>query len=85
MNQNVTNLKLAERGALLSIGAYIILSGIKLIAGQLFHSDALRADAFNNISDIIGNIAVLVGLKWHRNQLIPIINLDTGKWKTWQA
>ncbi|HEL1761208.1 TPA: cation transporter [Streptococcus suis] len=63
MNQNVTNLKLAERGALLSIGAYIILSGIKLVAGQLFHSDALRADAFNNISDIIGNIAVLVGLK----------------------
>lgn len=63
MNQNVTNLKIAERGALLSIGAYIILSGIKLVAGQLFHSDALRADAFNNISDIIGNIAVLVGLK----------------------
>ncbi|HEL2475197.1 TPA: cation transporter [Streptococcus suis] len=63
MNQNVTNLKLAERGALLSIGAYIILSGIKLVAGQLFHSDALRADAFNNISDIIGNIAVLVGLR----------------------
>ncbi|HFI0079749.1 cation diffusion facilitator family transporter [Streptococcus suis] len=63
MNQNVTNLKLAERGALLSIGAYIILSGIKLVAGQLFHSDALRADAFNNISDIIGNIAVLIGLK----------------------
>ncbi|CYV95970.1 cation transporter [Streptococcus suis] len=63
MNQNVTNLKLAERGALLSIGAYIVLSGIKLVAGQLFHSDALRADAFNNISDIIGNIAVLVGLK----------------------
>ncbi|HEM5054467.1 TPA: cation transporter [Streptococcus suis] len=63
MNQNVTNLKLAERGALLSIGAYIVLSGIKLVAGQLFYSDALRADAFNNISDIIGNIAVLVGLK----------------------
>ncbi|HEM4611055.1 TPA: cation transporter [Streptococcus suis] len=63
MNQNVTNLKLAERGALLSIGAYIVLSGIKLVAGQLFHSDALRADAFNNISDIIGNIAVLIGLK----------------------
>ena len=63
MNQTVSNLKLAERGALLSIGTYIVLSIIKLTAGQLFHSDALRADAFNNISDIIGNIAVLVGLK----------------------
>ncbi|MGQ7335748.1 cation diffusion facilitator family transporter [Streptococcus suis] len=63
MNQTVSNLKLAERGALLSIGTYIILSIIKLTAGQLFHSDALRADAFNNISDIIGNVAVLVGLK----------------------
>ena len=63
MNQTVSNLKLAERGALLSIGTYIVLSIIKLTAGQLFHSDALRADAFNNISDIIGNVAVLVGLK----------------------
>ena len=63
MNQTVSNLKFAERGALLSIGTYIVLSIIKLTAGQLFHSDALRADAFNNISDIIGNVAVLVGLK----------------------
>ncbi|HFI0707018.1 TPA: cation diffusion facilitator family transporter [Streptococcus suis] len=63
MNQTVSNLKLAERGALLSIGTYIVLSIIKLTAGQVFHSDALRADAFNNISDIIGNVAVLVGLK----------------------
>ncbi|HEL9650010.1 cation diffusion facilitator family transporter [Streptococcus suis] len=63
MNQNVTNLKLAERGAIVSITAYIALSGIKLAAGSMFHSDALTADAFNNISDIIGNIAVLVGLK----------------------
>ncbi|HEM4423571.1 TPA: cation transporter [Streptococcus suis] len=63
MNQNVTNLKLAERGAIVSITAYIALSGIKLAAGSMFHSDALTADAFNNISDIIGNIAVLVGLR----------------------
>ena len=63
MNQTVSNLKCAERGALLSIGTYIVLSIIKLTAGQVFHSDALRADAFNNISDIIGNVAVLVGLK----------------------
>ncbi|HFU4459906.1 TPA: cation diffusion facilitator family transporter [Streptococcus suis] len=63
MNQQIQNLKLAERGAIISISAYIILSGIKLAAGHIFHSDALTADAFNNISDIIGNIAVLVGLR----------------------
>ncbi|HFI0936963.1 TPA: cation diffusion facilitator family transporter [Streptococcus suis] len=63
MNQQIKNLKLAERGAIVSITAYIILSGIKLAAGHIFHSDALTADAFNNISDIIGNIAVLVGLR----------------------
>ncbi|HEM6339668.1 TPA: cation transporter [Streptococcus suis] len=63
MNQQIQNLKLAERGAIVSITAYIILSGIKLAAGHIFHSDALTADAFNNISDIIGNIAVLIGLR----------------------
>ncbi len=63
MNTSTSNLKLAERGAKLSIAAYILLSGLKLAAGELFHSDALRADAFNNLSDIIGNVAVLIGLK----------------------
>ncbi|HFI0239581.1 TPA: cation diffusion facilitator family transporter [Streptococcus suis] len=63
MKQQIQNLKLAERGAIVSISAYIALSGIKLAAGSMFHSDALTADAFNNISDIIGNIAVLVGLR----------------------
>ncbi|MGT2754884.1 cation diffusion facilitator family transporter [Streptococcus ovis] len=63
MQEQIKNLKTAEKGALLSIWAYIILSGIKLAAGQTFHSDALTADAFNNISDIVGNIAVLIGLK----------------------
>ncbi|WP_105210360.1 cation diffusion facilitator family transporter [Streptococcus suis] len=63
MNQQIQNLKLAERGAIISISAYIILSGIKLAAGHIFHSDALTADAFNNISDIIGNVAVLIGLR----------------------
>lgn len=63
MNKVTNNLKLAERGALLSIISYVILSGIKLAAGEHFRSEALKADAFNNISDIIGNIAVLIGLR----------------------
>ncbi|HFU4123133.1 TPA: cation diffusion facilitator family transporter [Streptococcus suis] len=63
MNQQVRNLKLAERGAIISILAYLLLSGLKLSAGTIFHSDALTADAFNNISDIVGNVAVLIGLR----------------------
>lgn len=63
MQEQIKNLKLAERGPLLSISAYILLAGAKLAAGKFFQSDALVADAFNNISDIIGNVAVLVGLK----------------------
>ncbi len=63
MNTQIQNLKTAERGALISIAAYILLSGLKLAAGSIFHSDALTADAFNNISDIIGNVAVLIGLR----------------------
>jgi cation diffusion facilitator family transporter len=54
---------MAERGAILSISAYILLSGFKLAAGNLFHSDALIADAFNNLSDIVGNVTVLIGLR----------------------
>ncbi len=63
MNHQIKNLKLAERGAIVSIVAYVILSGLKLSAGTIFHSDALTADAFNNISDIVGNVAVLIGLR----------------------
>ena len=63
MDRQIQNLKMAERGAILSISAYILLSGFKLAAGNLFHSDALIADAFNNLSDIVGNVTVLIGLR----------------------
>ena len=63
MDRQIQNLKMAERGAILSISAYILLSGFKLATGNLFHSDALIADAFNNLSDIVGNVTVLIGLR----------------------
>lgn len=63
MQEQIHNLKRAERGAILSIFAYLLLSGIKLTAGTVFHSSALTADAFNNISDIIGKVVVLFGLR----------------------
>ncbi|MDU4779999.1 MAG: cation transporter, partial [Streptococcus parasanguinis] len=56
MNQSQSNLKLAERGALISIVAYLILSAAKLATGHLLHSSSLVADGFNNLSDIISNV-----------------------------
>lgn len=57
------NLRKGEKGAWLSIGAYLFLSAIKLIAGYTGDSEALRADGFNNLSDIVASVAVLVGLR----------------------
>lgn len=57
------NLKLAQRGAYLSLVVYIILSVSKYITGFVFDSAAVRADALNNMTDIIVSIAVIVGLK----------------------
>ncbi|MET3557990.1 cation diffusion facilitator family transporter [Streptococcus rupicaprae] len=66
MNQATTNLKLAERGALIGITSYILLSIVKVSAGNLFHSASLMADGFNNMSDILANLAVLIGLRLAR-------------------
>ncbi|MDR2833616.1 MAG: cation diffusion facilitator family transporter [Streptococcaceae bacterium] len=56
-------LKLAERGALVSILAYLILSTLKIAFGRWGNSDALYADGLNNFTDILGSIAVLIGLR----------------------
>ncbi len=55
--------KKAERGAWLSISAYIILSGVKIFVSYIGNSEALRADGLNNLTDIIASVAVLIGLK----------------------
>lgn len=55
-------LTLAKRGPIISIGAYLLLSSVKLISGYLLSSSSLIADGFNNLSDIVGNIALLIGL-----------------------
>ncbi|WP_139492291.1 cation diffusion facilitator family transporter [Brevibacillus dissolubilis] len=56
-------LKQGEKGAWLSIAAYIFLSFVKLSVGYLAGSEALIADGLNNTTDIIASIAVLIGLK----------------------
>lgn len=63
MEEKYNNLKLAERGARVSIIAYILLSILKLGAGYLSGSKALTADGLNNTTDIIASLAVLIGLK----------------------
>uniref|UniRef100_UPI003F693432 cation diffusion facilitator family transporter n=1 Tax=Streptococcus pluranimalium TaxID=82348 RepID=UPI003F693432 len=56
------NLRLAKRGPILSISAYILLTIGKLISGYWLDSSSLIADGFNNLSDIVGNVALLIGL-----------------------
>lgn len=61
-----SDIKQGEKGAWLSIVAYILLSLLKLIVGYTFNSEALLADGLNNSTDIVASIAVLVGLKISR-------------------
>ncbi|MCA0171493.1 cation diffusion facilitator family transporter [Bacillus sp. RAR_GA_16] len=53
----------ALRGVWLSISAYLFLSIIKLGAGYLLGSEALIADGWNNASDIVASVAVLIGMR----------------------
>ncbi|WP_172254037.1 cation diffusion facilitator family transporter [Saccharibacillus deserti] len=59
-------IKEGERGAWVSIFAYLILSALKLSIGYLFLSSALQADGLNNLTDIVASVAVLIGLKISR-------------------
>lgn len=60
------NLKKGEKGAWISIFAYLILSIGKLVVAYFGNSEALRADGLNNSTDVIASIAVLIGLKISR-------------------
>ncbi|GIO21611.1 cation diffusion facilitator family transporter [Oceanobacillus sp. J11TS1] len=66
MNNHNENLKTGEKGAWLSIIAYIFLAVLKLYIASIGNSDGLHADGLNNFTDIIASIAVLVGLKISR-------------------
>ncbi len=60
------NLKMGEKGAWVSIVAYLVLSALKLVIASLGNSEALRADGLNNTTDVIASVAVLIGLKISR-------------------
>jgi len=66
MEKRYNGLKLAERGAFISIIAYILLAALKLGSGYYFKSEALTADGLNNTTDIVASLAVLIGLKISR-------------------
>ncbi|MDF2815106.1 MAG: transporter [Paenibacillus sp.] len=66
MEHTYNDIKQGERGAWISIIAYICLSALKLSIGYMTNSQALLADGLNNSSDIIASIAVLVGLRISR-------------------
>ena len=53
----------AELGAWVSIVSYIALAISKLIVGSIAHSDGVKADGWNNFSDIIASVAILIGIK----------------------
>ncbi|WP_019243490.1 MULTISPECIES: cation diffusion facilitator family transporter [Bacillus] len=78
--EKYNNLKLGERGAIISIIAYIVLSILKLVIGYMSNSEALKADGLNNTTDIIASIAVLIGLKL--SQIPPDKDHRYGHWKS---
>ena len=78
--QKYKDLKLGERGAIISIIAYICLSVIKLVVGYMSDSYALKADGLNNTTDIIASIAVLVGLRLAQRP--PDKDHGYGHWKS---
>lgn len=57
-------IKRSERGAVVSIVAYLSLSTLKLTIGFIAMSQALWADGWNNVSDIVASLAVLIGLRF---------------------
>jgi cation diffusion facilitator family transporter len=54
--------KRGEKGVWLSIAAYLCLSAFKLVVGYMTNSEALKADGWNNTTDIFASTAVLIGL-----------------------
>ncbi|WP_035099290.1 cation diffusion facilitator family transporter [Anoxybacteroides tepidamans] len=53
----------AELGAWVSIGSYISLAIAKLATGYIAHSEGVAADGWNNFSDIVASVAILIGIK----------------------
>lgn len=66
MNEQEKALKMAEKGAIVSIIAYIFLATFKIVTGYVCRSEALSADGWNNFTDILSSIFVFVGIRLSR-------------------
>lgn len=77
--ERINDLKMGERGAILSIVAYIFLSALKLVIADISNSAALKADGMNNATDIVASIAVLIGLKFSQKPADK--NHPYGHWR----
>ncbi len=78
--EKYNNLKLGERGAIISILAYIFLAFAKIFFATISGSSALMADGLNNTTDILASIAVLIGLRISRKP--PDKEHRYGHWKS---
>ena len=79
MSNRSAELKQAEKGAIVSIIAYVILAVLKLGIGSYANSKALYADGLNNFTDTIASVAILIGLRLSRK---PADNEHRyGHWK----
>lgn len=60
---NQPNIQNGEKGAWISIFAYLFLSATKLLVAYIGDSDALWADGLNNSTDVVASIAILIGMR----------------------
>ncbi|KRL03220.1 cation diffusion facilitator family transporter [Liquorilactobacillus capillatus] len=79
MQQRYYNLKIAQKGVLISLAAYITLALLKIIIGRLSHSETLLADGSGNVTDIFSSCAIMIGLRLARRP--PDENHQYGHWR----
>ncbi|WP_256244442.1 cation diffusion facilitator family transporter [Alkalibacterium sp. 20] len=79
MKSQINRVLIAEKGAKVSIGVYVILAIVKIAVGFFLRSTSLSADGLNNLTDVFSSVTVLFGLKTAR---IPAdANHPYGHWK----
>ncbi|MDF9413324.1 cation transporter [Brevibacillus laterosporus] len=54
--------KKGSRAIKISIFLYLILSVSKIVAGMFAQSEALTADGWNNVSDVLASITLMIGM-----------------------
>lgn len=79
MDNRFERIRVAERGAKVSIAVYILLAIAKIGVGYTLASSSLTADGFNNLTDVISSVTVLIGLRAARKPADE--NHPYGHWK----